>query len=234
MRKLQTFDFATVVCDGCACRVDSTIGNERLIDYEALIDWKLEYSDWKRVKEGDDEKWFCPNCGKDPSKRIHPGEGRVIIESEPLFGLKCDHCGRQWQDVDSGCTSYADFNDTTGKAQDDGWQEIDGKWYCPGCWKTCRAMSEDGDKVEAWAEVFCSECKYKDDCNEIEPRDVPYPNQDECPSTCQHRRGTDVCFLCDALKGTQCPRVQEWEKEGRAKQEAENAAVLAKCKKGEK
>lgn len=226
MKTVIPFDFATVVCDGCACREDSNSDGEHLRDYEDLIGWKLEDCDWERVEEGNDEKWYCPLCAKDPEHRTHPGEGRVIGETIPLYGIKCDHCGREWVDEDIGGTSYADFNDTIQQAKYDEWREMGGKWYCPDCWQTCKAMSKEGDGVENWEEVFCSKCKSKDDCNSIESRDVPYPNSDECPRNCQYRKG----FHCEATKAAQCPRVLDWEREGRAKQEAANAAALAKCK----
>ena len=232
MKTIIPFDFATVVCDGCACREDSTINDEMLTDYESLMDWKLEDCDWERVEEGNDEKWYCPLCAKDPSHRTHPGEGRVTTETEPLYGLKCDHCGRELVDSDTGCTSYENFRDTKEKACDDDWQEIGGQWYCPSCWQPCRAMSKEGDGVENWEEVFCSKCKYKDDCYAIEPRSIPCANLDECNRDCPYRTGTHYNMMCRAPADAKCPRVEEWKNEGIAKQEAANAAALAKCNKG--
>ena len=229
MQTIIPFNFATVVCDGCGYRVDSTISEDCLRDYDDLIDWKLEDCDWERVEEGNDEKWYCPLCAKDPSHRQHQGEGRVIVETMPLYGLKCDHCGRQWEDTTEGYASFNDFSDTKEHANDDDWQEIDGKWYCPDCYQTCKAISSVGDGVENWEEVFCSKCKYKDDCNEIEPRAIPYPNLDECPRDCQYRTGTSTLMHCIAPADATCFRVEEWEKEGRAKQEAKNAKALEEC-----
>ena len=232
MKTIIPFDFATVVCDGCARRVDSNILGDVLRDYADLIEWKLEDSEWERVEEGNDEKWYCPLCAKDPRYRTHPGEGRVIVETEPLYGLKCDHCGRQWEDSTEGYTSFEDPSDTETHAQDDEWIEIDGKWYCPDCYKTCKAISAEGDGVENWEEVFCSKCKYKNDCNEIEPRSIPCANLDECNSDCPYRSGTRHSMKCTAPADAKCPRVEEWKNEGMAKQEADNAAALSKCKKG--
>lgn len=232
MKTFIPFDFATVVCDGCACRGDSNISEDILRDYDDLINWKLEDCGWERVDEDNDEKWYCPLCAEDPSHRTHPGEGRLIVETMPLYGLKCDHCGRQWEDTTEGYTSFGDFSDTLENARDDDWQEIDGKWYCPDCYKTCKAMSEEGDGVENWEAVFCSKCKYKGDCNEVEPRAIPYPNIDECPRDCPYRTGTPYNIMCTAPANAKCPRVEEWKNEGIAKQEANNAAALSKCKEG--
>ena len=232
MKTIIPFDFATVICDGCACRIDSNSEGDILRDYEDLIDWKLEDCDWERVEEDNDEKWYCPLCAKNPSHRTHPGEGRVIVETEPLYGLKCDHCGRQWEDTDMGGTSYEDFNDTMQQANYGEWDEIGGKWYCPDCYKTCKAMSAEGDGVQNWEEVFCSKCKYKDDCNEIEPRSIPCANLDECNPDCPYRTGTSYNMMCTAPANAKCPRVEEWKNEGIAKQEADTAAALSKCKEG--
>lgn len=237
MKTVIPFDFATVVCDGCACREDSrTINDEILTDYESLMDWKLEDCDWERVEEGKDEKWYCPLCAKDPSHRSHPGEGRVIVETEPLYGLRCDHCGREWEDFTEGYTSFEDPSDTAMHAQEDDWMEIGGKWYCPDCWKTCAAMSSENDEVENWEAVFCSKCEFKHNCREAEPRAIPRPDRDECPSSCPYlkgptHKGVMIPMRCEAPADAKCPRVEEWKNEGIAKQEADNAAALAKCPK---
>ena len=232
MKTIIPFDFATVVCDGCACREDSrTINDECLTEYDSLMNWKLEASEWQRVKEDNDEKWYCPLCAKDPSHRSHPGEGRVIVETEPLYGLRCDHCGSEWRDSDVGYTSFEDSDDVEFRAETEDWQKIGGKWYCPDCWQTCKAMSEEGESVENVEEVFCSKCKYKADCNEVEPRSIPCANLDECNRDCPYRTGTPYNMMCTANADAKCPRVEEWKNEGIAKQEAANAAALAECKK---
>ena len=61
----KTFNFATVVCDGCAKRVDSECDDERLFDQDDLVEWVLsERLDWRQIDMEDDEKWFCPECAK--------------------------------------------------------------------------------------------------------------------------------------------------------------------------
>ena len=226
MKTVNKFCFATIVCDGCAGRVDSTIDDEFMYDYDDLTGWVLEWHDWQHVK---DDKWYCPACAKDPGHRTYPGEGREIVEVEPLFGLKCDHCGREWEDTTIGYAAFEDFGDAEVHANDDGWQEIEGKWYCPDCYQTCKAMSDESDGVENWEEVYCSKCKYKDDCNEIEPRDIPYPDHAECNRDCPYRDATAAFIRCKASAGAKCPRVEEWKNEGIAKQEAANAKALEEC-----
>lgn len=233
MKTILPFNFATVICDGCGSRVDSNdVSQDILRDYDDLIGCVLEDCDWERVEDGNDEKWYCPLCAKDPSHRQHPGGGRVIVETAPLYGLKCDHCGREWEDTTEGYTSFRDFSDTLENACNDDWREIDGKWYCPDCYQTCKAMSEEGDGVENWEEVFCSKCRYRDYCNEIEPRYIPCANLDECNTDCPYRSGTRFNMTCTATSDAKCPRVEGWKNEGIAKQEAVNASALSKCKEG--
>ena len=170
MITLRTFNFATVVCDGCARRLDSNFDGERLYDYDELIEWKLEDLDWQKVNEDDDDKWLCPDCAKDELHRKHPGEGRIIVEPEPLVGLECDLCGKTFENFE-GYSCWTEESVTHEMARDDEWMEIDGKWYCPDCYCTCPGMQDENEPN--WEDKYCSKCPYKDDCNEVVPLDIP-------------------------------------------------------------
>ena len=241
MQMLQTHNFATVVCDGCARRIDSHFDGERLYDYDELVDYKLDDLDWQKVDENDDNKWLCPDCAKNEAHRKHPGEGRIIVEPEPLFGIKCDLCGKTFEDFE-GYSCWEDDGFAEENARDNEWVDIGDKWYCPDCYRTCDAM-EDEDE-ENWKEKYCSKCPYKDDCNEVVPLDHPRCS-DECKyafkgddgnwKRCPHYKTCDgktyhpdECCLIDN-GGDECPRVAYWRDKGKAEQEAKNAKVLEEC-----
>lgn len=54
-----------------------------------------------------------------------------MIKVEQLITYICDGCGERFMN-DSGNVGYVD-NDIWPDAEDYGWQEIDGKHYCPNC-----------------------------------------------------------------------------------------------------
>lgn len=244
MQTIQTFDFATVICDGCACRRDSypDFDDVRLLDYADLVEWKLEDADWLQVDEDDDDKWLCPLCAKDPSHRTHLGEGRIIVEERPLFGLRCDLCGKLFEDSD-GFSCWGDDCTPYELAPDYDWMELSGKWYCPDCHRTCDPM-QDCDEEPDWEEKYCKKCPYEHDCNESVPREKPMCSDEckhavegeggkwkRCPHYHTHDGKTytpDKCTLAED-GGKECPRVAWWRDKGRAEQESKNAAALKEC-----
>lgn len=215
MEELHKFVYGTVVCDGCACRIDSrTADGDRIHDKDSLVEYKLEDLGW--IDLGKD-KWLCPECAKSPSHRTHPGEGRVIAERETVSGLRCDLCGKSFEDFE-GFSVWEDFSDTQMHANDDDWQEIDGRWLCPDCYRSCDAIEDEEE--ENYEEVYCSKCSHKDDCNEVEERTVPDLSLDcksavksepcpfYAPNNVKGLRGT-----CNLPKDKKCPRVEAWEVE---------------------
>lgn len=229
MEYLQKFVFGTVVCDGCARRVDSQSANdEQIHDIDDLLEWKLEDMGW--VEQGED-KWLCPDCVAHPENRKHPGEGRVIREKMTTSGLLCDHCGKTFENYE-GYSVWEDFSGTKEHARDDDWRELDGRWLCPDCYRTCDAMSdfafEDVDLEEDnWEEKYCSNCPHKDDCDEIVEREVPEVS-DECKTAvknesrgpryvvCPYYAPNKIPSLggkCELPEGKKCPRLETWEKE---------------------
>ena len=155
MTALNTFNFCTVVCNGCAERIDSNVDQEILRDTEDLLDWRLEESGWVRENPSDDEKWLCECCAKSEEHRRHPGEGRLICEKNPLFGVMCDRCGSLWEDsTNTGCEYFAELGYAEDEARGEGWQEIGGRMYCPNCWYHTEDVSDeeyaktDGDYVK--------------------------------------------------------------------------------------
>ena len=243
MRTLQTLNFATVVCDGCARRLDSTENDERLYDYDELVDCKLEDWGWERVNDKDDEKWLCPECVKDKEHRKHPGEGRIIVEKTPQFGLKCDLCGKTFESFE-GYFCWEDEGCTEEHARDDDWMEIGGKWYCPDCYCTCAAMEDEDMDWDEAEKKYCHKCPYEKDCREAVPLDKPKCS-DECKyafkgedgnwEMCPHYKTCDgktyypdECCLVDN-GGDECPRVAHWRDKGKAEQEAKNAKARKEC-----
>lgn len=238
MQTLKTFDFATIVCDGCARRIDSNFDGERLYDYAELTEWKLDNLGWTKVDEKDDDRWLCPECSKDEKHRSHPGEGRVIVEKTPLFGLRCDLCGRTFEDFD-GFSCWADDGIAEELAGDEEWQKIDGKWYCSDCYCTCPAMQDENEAN--YEEKYCKKCPYENDCGEVVPLDKPNPSS-ECKyafkgedgnwKRCPHYGDSQVlpekcCIIANG--GGECPRVAYWRDRGIAEQEAKNAKVREEC-----
>lgn len=223
MEELYKFVFGTIVCDGCACRIDSKdADDERLYDIDYLLDCKLEDHGW--VKQSKD-KWYCPKCAKDPSHRTHPGEGRVIVENTTLSGLRCDHCGATFESSE-GYSCWEDSSYTEDHSRDEDWHELDGKMLCPDCWRTCDAMEDAALDDDAWEETYCSKCPHKDNCDEVVEREVPDVSL-ECNAAMRVSKDGRVKYepcpylvpnpvkglreKCNLPKGQKCPRVEAWE-----------------------
>ena len=243
MQTIRTFDFATVVCDGCARRLDSTFNGERLYDCDELIDFKLEDLGWQKYVEEDDEKWFCPDCAKDEAHRKHPGEGRIILEKIPQFGMVCDLCGKTFEDSE-GYSFWLDDSFVEENAKNHEWMEIGGKWYCPDCYCTCPAIEDDGMDWDEAKKRYCAKCPYEKDCGEVVPLDEPNPS-DECKyavkdadgswKRCPHYKTCDgktyrpdtCCLITNG--GDECPRVAYWRDKGLPEQKAKNAKAREEC-----
>ena len=245
MQTIQTFDFATVVCDGCARRLDSQFDGERLYDYAELTEWKLDDLDWQKVDEKDYDRWLCPDCAKDEEHRKHPGEGRIIVEPEPLYGLRCDLCGKTFEDFE-GYSCWEDEDVAEEHAREDYWMEIGGKWYCPDCYCDCPAIEDDG--MDDWDEAkkrYCAKCPYEKDCSEVVPLAHPHCS-DECKyafkgedgnwKRCAYYKECETKTLhpheCRLIAngGDECPRVAYWRDKGKAEQEAKNAKARKECR----
>lgn len=238
MTTLKTFRFGTVVCDGCAKRFDShDASDEFLRDVDDLREYCLEDAGWVD-KDYANDKWLCPTCAQNGC-HPHPGEGRIIVENVPLFGVACDKCGKGFENYEGfsfwDYTSYAKE-----EAREDGWVDVGGQFLCPDCYRTCDAIEHE--EVENYEEVYCSKCPYKDDCDEVVPNDVP-EESDQCNYASRNENGTWVrCqYLktspiserygrqCLLPKGEKCPRVVEWETKGKAEIKAKNAKVRKEC-----
>lgn len=225
MEELRKFVFGTVVCDGCGYRVDSQSANtERIHDIDDLLEWKLEDMGWVEKSE---DKWLCPNCVAHLENHKHSGEGRVIAEKMTVSGLRCDHCGKSFENYE-GYSVWEDFSDTKEHARDDDWYDIDGRWLCPDCYRTCDAMLNENFEVEDWEERYCAKCPHKDNCDEVVEREVPAVSI-ECKSI-EHmddslRSSYKPCLFysanpvkglngrCNLPNGQKCPRVAAWEKD---------------------
>ena len=147
MQTLKTFKWGTIVCDGCAHRIDSGIDIDStgvIIDTDELVEITLPDRGWKHVQGDNLNKWLCPLCLTDEHHRKFPNEGRIIEENIPLFGVMCDRCGAEWVDVyDCGATFYQDPDYAEEEALSDGWAEISGKIYCPHCWFQNEDISDE-------------------------------------------------------------------------------------------
>lgn len=61
-----------------------------------------------------------------------------------FYGLQCDRCGETYES--SGEYSYyTDKGDVLDAASDDGWEQIDGRHYCPGCYEDNPDPDHDDD-----------------------------------------------------------------------------------------
>lgn len=230
MKTLHKFEFGTIVCNGCGCRIDSRDDEcEILRDIEDMLDYWLVSKGWKEYKKG---KWYCKECAEDPSHRKHPNEGKIIREREILYGLLCDNCGREFEDYE-GLSRFTDFNDTIERAKEDDWNEWGDMCLCPDCWDTCKSIKaeERGEDGEG----YCIECPCRADCNEIDKREVPETSYEceiaildsegryggKCPHFHQEKNLKATCSL---PAGEECPRLKNWKME-KEKAEKRNEEV---------
>lgn len=218
MEELRKFEFGTIVCDGCARRIDSSVNDEVLYDVEDLLGGELKEHEWEEQSDG---KWFCPECAKDPKHRTHPGEGRIIVDRMTLSGLRCDCCGHKFENYE-GFSCWEDFSDTKEYAREDDWNDVGDKILCPDCWKTCAAIEDEEE--DNYEEVYCSKCPHKDDCNEAEVRSMPeasnnctyaFKSEDGKWHRCPHFAEVikNLKSVCNLPKGEKCPRILQWEKD---------------------
>ena len=236
MEELHQFEFGTIVCDGCGCRFDSNFDDECIHSLGELLDDELDQHEWEEQPE---DKWYCPECVQDPTHRKHPGEGRIIGERMTLSGIRCDHCGKKFVNLD-GYSLWEDYSYAKEQARDGDWRELDGKMLCEDCYRDCLAVEhEDKDGID-FEEKFCSKCPHKDNCNETVGRDVPDANHDceyavrtmdednqrvkyeKCP---YYESNPPFRARCNLPEGERCPRIVAWEIE-RKEVEANNKEVL--------
>ena len=217
MEELHKLVFGTIVCDGCGCRIDSHCNDERIYDLAELLECELDYRGWIEISE---DKWYCPDCADNPSHRTHPGEGRVIAERDTLSGLRCDHCGRTFEDID-GFSMWVDFSLTKENARDGDWRQMGDKMLCPDCYGDCDVVKYEGNaQLE---EKYCSKCPYEGDCNEEVELETPKASEEcECAirghedvrySRCPFYQSHIVFPKCTIPAGEKCPRLVTWEME---------------------
>ena len=219
MEDKDKFVFVTVVCDGCASRVDSnhTVEKDcRLRNEGDLLDYLTYNEGWKAVDEAHD-KYLCKECAENPANRKHPGEGRIIREEDELYGVRCDLCGKLFIDEDdTGGSHFIDRGDAIDEARGAyGWTTIrigekDEKDYCPDCWHMCKELEED-------LEGDCKDCPNYSWCEgegEI-PNKRPFVSF-ECPGNCPYFESTRSnhakCNLPEE-EAAKCPRLTKWAKE---------------------
>lgn len=56
-----------------------------------------------------------------------------MIEKVEMYQAVCDGCGKSYYDDFNGFVAWSDEVTAQDAATEDGWQEIDGKLYCPDC-----------------------------------------------------------------------------------------------------
>lgn len=214
MQTIIPFSFATVVCDGCACRVDSNISVERdarLRDEGELLEYLMEERGWTEVDAAHD-KYLCGACSKNPGNRKHQCEGRIIREEDELYGVCCDLCGRGFiDDDDSGGSHFLDQGDAIDIARGSyGWATIgqgtdNEKDYCPDCWHRCRELEED-------LEGDCETCPNWEWCRGEGdlPNERPHIRYETCyidGKPCKFYKGPRENAECTLPKGEKCLRL---------------------------
>ena len=56
-----------------------------------------------------------------------------MIQKVTMYQAVCDGCGKSHVDELNGYVAWSDMWSAKNTAMDTGWQEIDGKLYCPDC-----------------------------------------------------------------------------------------------------
>lgn len=54
-----------------------------------------------------------------------------MIQEVKMYSIKCDRCGEDFIDPETGFDAYADECSAKEAALNSNWAEIDGKHYCP-------------------------------------------------------------------------------------------------------
>ena len=55
------------------------------------------------------------------------------VFEERCFGCICDRCGEHYEASITGFSIFCNEEQLREGLDEDGWHEIDGKWYCPDC-----------------------------------------------------------------------------------------------------
>lgn len=67
-----------------------------------------------------------------------------MIQEVKMYSIKCDRCGEDFIDPETGFDAYADECSAREAALNSNWAEIDGKHYCPNCYQ----YNEETDEYE--------------------------------------------------------------------------------------
>ena len=57
----------------------------------------------------------------------------MALFEDKCYGCICDGCKDHYESSVFGYTIFGDEQQLREGLSEDGWQEIDGKWYCPHC-----------------------------------------------------------------------------------------------------
>lgn len=65
-----------------------------------------------------------------------------MIRKVTMYEGICDGCGRQFEDDGGNIIAWGDSADIEFLMQESGWQEINGKHYCPDCYEFDDGLDE--------------------------------------------------------------------------------------------